>query len=266
MNFVGEIDRQPDRADAEEALRLLRRWAESADPVEIARLDPAIARLLPGREVGNYPDLSRTYPEGFTPDAEYRASMPDLQNGPSSLIVGAKAQIQHVGISNFRLPVRFHTRDGGDITLETSVTGTVSLIGEKKGINMSRILRSFYAHAERTFSFSVLDAVLQDYKTDHDSVDARLMMRFSFPARVQSLRSGLTGWQYYDIALELVEHDGVRKRIIHLDYVYSSTCPCSLELSEHARQARGQLATPHSQRSVAPANRASAGSVSPSRT
>src|SRR5690606_23948869 len=37
----------------------------------------------------------------------------------------------------------------------------------------------------------------------------------------------------------------------HLDYVYSSTCPCSLELSEHARQFRGQLATPHSQRSVA---------------
>ncbi|MGB0904442.1 MAG: GTP cyclohydrolase I FolE2, partial [Mangrovicoccus sp.] len=31
----------------------------------------------------------------------------------------------------------------------------------------------------------------------------------------------------------------------------SSTCPCSLELSEHARQMRGQLATPHSQRSVA---------------
>ncbi|MCT8329761.1 GTP cyclohydrolase FolE2 [Albidovulum sediminis] len=251
MNFVGEIDREPDRADAEEALRLLRRWAEHADPTEVARLDPAIARLLPGREVGNYPDLSRVYPEGFRADAAYRASMPDLQNGPSSLIVGAKAQIQHVGISNFRLPIRFHTRDGGDITLETSVTGTVSLIGEKKGINMSRIMRSFYAHAERTFSFSVLEAVLSDYKTDHDSVDARLMMRFSFPARVESLRSGLSGWQYYDLALELMEREGARKRIIHLDYVYSSTCPCSLELSEHARQARGQLATPHSQRSVA---------------
>ncbi len=44
---------------------------------------------------------------------------------------------------------------------------------------------------------------------------------------------------------------GVRTRIAHLDYVYSSTCPCSLELSEHARATRGQLATPHSQRSVA---------------
>jgi GTP cyclohydrolase IB len=251
MNIIKKISGIPAAEDAAEALAVLRTWAAAADPVEIARLNPAISRLLPGGKVSNYPDLSRVYPEDFRPDATYRASMPDLQNGPSSLIVGARAPIQHVGISNFRLPIRFHNRDGGNITLETSVTGTVSLIGEKKGINMSRIMRSFYAHAERTFSFAVLEAVLEDYKADHDSVDARLMMRFSFPAKVQSLRSGLTGWQYYDIALELMEREGRQKRISHLDYVYSSTCPCSLELSEHARQARGQLATPHSQRSVA---------------
>ena len=76
-------------------------------------------------------------------------------------------------------------------------------------------------------------------------------MRLSYPLRVDSLRSGLSGYQYYDIALELVETAGERLRIVHLDYVYSSTCPCSLELSEHARRERGQLATPHSQRSVA---------------
>ena len=49
----------------------------------------------------------------------------------------------------------------------------------------------------------------------------------------------------------VVDTDGVRQKFVHLDYVYSSTCPCSLELSEHARATRGQLATPHSQRSVA---------------
>ncbi|HQU69454.1 MAG TPA: GTP cyclohydrolase, FolE2/MptA family, partial [Albidovulum sp.] len=150
MNFVHKIGETPGRDEAEEALEILRAWAAAADPVEVARLDPAISRLLPGGKVSNYPDLSRVYPDDFKPDAKYRASMPDLQNGPSSLIVGAKAQIQHVGISNFRLPIRFHTRDGSDVTLETSVTGTVSLIGEKKGINMSRIMRSFYAHAEST--------------------------------------------------------------------------------------------------------------------
>ncbi len=68
---------------------------------------------------------------------------------------------------------------------------------------------------------------------------------------MDSLRSGLSGWQYYDIALEVIEQAGTRLRVMHVDYVYSSTCPCSLELSEHARQTRGRLATPHSQRSVA---------------
>jgi GTP cyclohydrolase I len=252
MNYAApEMTKTPDTDEAKAALDVLRRWAEIADPVEVARLNPAIARLLPGAEISNYPDLSRSYPHDFVPNAEYKCMMPDLQNGPASLIQGARKLIQHVGISNFRLPIRYHTRDGGDLTLETSVTGTVSLEAEKKGINMSRIMRSFYTHAEKTFSFEVIEAALDDYKADLESLDARIEMSFSFPTRIRSLRSGLEVYQYYNIALELVEHRGERRKFIHLDYVYSSTCPCSLELSEHARQARGQLATPHSQRSVA---------------
>jgi GTP cyclohydrolase I len=237
--------------EAADALALLRQWAAGVTDEEIAALDPLVSRLVPGKEVSNYPALALAYPEEFEVDEIYKASMPDLQNGPSSLIKGAKRAIQHVGISNFRLPIRFRTRDSDDLTLETSVTGTVSLDAEKKGINMSRIMRTFYKHAEETFSFEVIDAALDAYKIDLDSFDARIMMRTSFPMKVDSLRSGLAGYQYYDIALELIETDGVRKKIVHLDYVYSSTCPCSLELSEHARQFRGQLATPHSQRSVA---------------
>ncbi len=246
-----DFDRELTRDEAAQALALLRHWAGQVSEAEVAALDPLVARLVPGREVSNYPALARAYPEDFEADEVYKASMPDLQNGPSSLIKGVKRAIQHVGISNFRLPIRFHARDNGDLTLETSVTGTVSLEAEKKGINMSRIMRTFYKHAEETFSFEVIDAALDAYKTDLESFDARIMMRTSFPTKVESLRSGLQGYQYYDIALELIEADGVRKKIVHLDYVYSSTCPCSLELSEHARQFRGQLATPHSQRSVA---------------
>ncbi len=250
-----DLNRDLTHEDAAEALALLRNWAGQVTDEEVAALDPLVSRLVPGREVSNYPALARAYPEEFEVDDVYKASMPDLQNGPSSLIKGAKRAIQHVGISNFRLPIRFHTRSGkavgDDLTLETSVTGTVSLEAEKKGINMSRIMRTFYKHAEETFSFEVIDAALDAYKTDLDSFDARIMMRMSFPMKVNSLRSGLVGYQYYDIALELIEAGGQRKKIVHLDYVYSSTCPCSLELSEHARQFRGQLATPHSQRSVA---------------
>ena len=240
----------PERDEAEAALDLLRRWAKQASTTEIIELDPSVARLVPGK-AADYPSFNRDYPEEFAVDAAYKDTLPDLQNGPSSLIRGANQQIQHVGISNFRLPIRYHTRDGSDLTLETSVTGTVSLDADRKGINMSRIMRSFYKQAERTFSFEVIEAALEAYITDLDSFDARIQMRFSFPMKIGSLRSGLEGYQYYDIALELVQTQGVRKKIIHLDYVYSSTCPCSLELSEHARSTRQQLATPHSQRSVA---------------
>lgn len=246
-----DLTHEPTREDAEAALQLLRTWAGQATHVEVAELEPSIARLLPEGVQDDYPDLARVYPEGFKVDPAYRDTLPDLQNGPESLIKGAKQQIQHVGISNFRLPIRFRTRAGADLQLETSVTGTVSLEAEKKGINMSRIMRTFYRHAEESFSFDVIERALDDYKADLESFDARIQLRFSFPMKLGSLRSGLEGYQYYDIALELVERDGVRSQIVHLDYVYSSTCPCSLELSEHARRERGQLATPHSQRSVA---------------
>ena len=116
-----------------------------------------------------------------------------------------KTDIQHVGISNFRLPIRFRTRDGGEVQLETSVTGSVSLEADRKGINMSRIMRSFYKHAETPFSFEVIGAVLDSYLADLDSYDARIMMRFRYPMLKRSLRSGLEGYQYYDVALEMAK-------------------------------------------------------------
>jgi len=243
----GVGDGRPSRDEVEAAARTLLRWAGS-EATEIGAAD--ISALLAGAGAP-YPALNRSYPSAFVADPGYPGTLPDLQNGPESLIKGARAGIQHVGISNFRLPVRFRTREGGEVQLETSVTGSVSLEADRKGINMSRIMRSFYKHAETQFSFEVIGAVLDSYLADLDSYDARIMMRFRYPMLKRSLRSGLEGWQYYDVALEMTKTAEATQRVVHLDYVYSSTCPCSLELSEHARRTRNQIATPHSQRSVA---------------
>ena len=242
------VEKLPDEKDVIEAMRVLRNWVANSEKAVLSTPDAAVlARVLPS----TYPKLSSSYQKDFLADATYLQQMPDLQNGPSSLIRGENRQIQHVGISNFRLPIKYQVRDGGDKLLETSVTGTVSLEADKKGINMSRIMRSFYKHSEKLFSFDVIASTLDDYKRDLESFDARIQMRMSFPIKLESLRSGLSGYQFYDIALELIDMGGRRTKILHLDYVYSSTCPCSLELSEHARRYRNQLATPHSQRSVA---------------
>lgn len=214
--------------------------------------DPRADRDDPRKnDICEYPEYSRCYPTEFTPDASYHASLPDLQNGPASLICGARREIQHVGISNFRRPMKFRTQANDLLQLEVSVTGTVSLDADRKGINMSRIMRSFYAAADGVVSRKMLEDVIAAYKRDLDSHDAQIQLKFAYPVLKSSLRSGLAGYQYYDVALEHLSQGDRTQHIWHLDYVYSSTCPCSLELSEHARMTRNQLATPHSQRSRA---------------
>jgi GTP cyclohydrolase I len=183
---------------------------------------------------------------------EHRHSLPDTQNCDASAILGANVPILQVGISNFRLPLRYMTARGEPLTLETSVTGTVSLGADRKGINMSRIMRIFYEFKERVFTPELLEDILIDYKKRIGSSRARIKLGFNYPMIKTSLRSGLEGYQYYEAAYEGVLDDlGRFRKLIHFDFVYSSACPCSSDLSEHARITRDQYAIAHSQRSKA---------------
>ena len=197
-------------------------------------------------------EVKREYDSHYRPNKQDIAKFPDLQNGPSSLIQGSNVEIQQVGIHNFRLPLKYRTRDNGIIELETKVTGTVSLEAHKKGINMSRIMRSFYQFKNETFSIDRLEDVLSSYQSDLKSFDSKINLRFSYPILQKSLRSENEGYQYYNVSLEgNLDKNGILKKIIHFDFVYSSACPCSFELSEFARNERNRAVVPHSQRSVA---------------
>ena len=196
--------------------------------------------------------IKRYYDPTFTVTPEYRQSLPDVQNGPSSLIEGSNVPIQQVGISGFKMPLTYLKRSGDKITLETSVDAYVSLDAGKKGINMSRLLRTFYEFKDEVFSLDVLPYVLKRYRDELDSKDSYIQMSFNYPMIQDSLRSDLQGYQYYKVALEAQMDDQARVRqFIHLGFEYSSACPCSFELAEHARETRGVAAIPHSQRSEA---------------
>lgn len=208
--------------------------------------------VIGGQYADGYIPPIRVYDNNLKADESYISTLPDLQNGPSSLIQGAAVPIQQVGIHNFRLPLKYQTRDNGDIVLETSVTGTVSLEAHKKGINMSRIMRSFYDYKDKQFSINVIEEVLNSYKSKLNSFDARIMMKLSYPIIQRSLRSDNEGYQYYDVTLEGdLNEKGEFKKYIHFDFVYSSACPCSYELSQHAEKYRNRATVSHSQRSVA---------------
>lgn len=194
--------------------------------------------------------LRRGYDKGFKPSSDYLGRLPDIMDA-SDAIQGARVAIQQVGVSNFRIPLR-HRIAGRTLELETRVTGTVSLEASQKGINMSRILRSFYEESGPVFTLDRLGAVLARYRADHQALQARIRLAFAFPLSRPSLRSGLKGVQYYDGALEgVLSADGRFRRFVELDFLYSSACPCSAELAEHARNERGVYAVPHSQRSCA---------------
>ena len=146
----------PQRSDS---LDTLRQWLSEGGKRKLTEEElVAVKCLLPKKE--DYPVFNTEYPHDFEVNKDYASRMPDLQNGPAAMIKGSRQSIQHVGISNFRLPLKFRKKDGGELTLETSVTGSVSLDADKKGINMSRIMRSFYKYSESTFSFEVIESAL----------------------------------------------------------------------------------------------------------
>lgn len=206
----------------------------------------------PNQSSASAPKLSKVYDSDFVLTDEYRAALPDMQNADSQQIYGANVPILKVGISNFRLPLSYITPSSDTLTLETSVTGTVSLEANQKGINMSRIMRVFYTYQERIFTPDLLNEILLQYKEEINAHRAQLKLSFEYPILKPSLRSGLEGWQYYRSAYEgRVDELNRFRKYIHFDFIYSSACPCSSELSEHARGNRDVYGIPHSQRSTA---------------
>ena len=201
---------------------------------------------------GSPPRIKRGYDAAFRASPAYRASLPDMMEVAHDPTLGTNVPIQQVGVSNFKLPLKYRTKKGEILTLETSITGTVSLEAELKGINMSRIVRSFYEHKDQVFTGERMGRILKSYLRRVESKDARLKVSFSYPLLQKSLRSGLEGYQFYEVAFEgVMTRDGRYRRFIHFDFVYSSACPCSAELTEDARARRGAYGVPHSQRSKA---------------
>jgi GTP cyclohydrolase I len=201
---------------------------------------------------GKEPPIKRAYDRKFRSSPAYRASLPDMMEVAHETVRGVHIPIQQVGIHNFKLPLKYRTKAGKILTLETSVTGTVSLEADLKGINMSRIMRSFYEHKDGVTTGEWMGKILKGYLRKVETKDARLKIAFSYPMLRESLRTGLQGYQFYNVAFEgVMTRDGSYRRFIHFDFVYSSACPCSAELAEHARDQRGTYGVPHSQRSKA---------------
>nr|ADI22738.1 uncharacterized conserved protein [uncultured verrucomicrobium HF0500_27H16] len=194
----------------------------------------------------------RNYDESFSTSEDYRSTLPDIQNSAEHTIQGADVPVAQVGSSNFRLPLQIKGDAGESRTVEAGVTGTVSLKAGDKGINMSRVMRTFYSFKDEVFTLERLETVLRKFQETLGEDEAFLQIHFAYPLVKPSLRSGLEGFQFYDVAfLGRIGDNGKFRKYLQLDYIYSSTCPCSSSLVEHALDQRNAYGIPHSQRSTA---------------
>lgn len=198
-------------------------------------------------------DLKRFYDKDFVPSQEYLDSMPDLQN---SEFVGIP--IEFVGIQNYKIPLTIKQKDGGTQQVLAYIYGEVDCGSDSKGINMSRLGRSFFKSKDDIFDINHLEKVLRDYKKDLVSLDAHILINFQYYLWLPALRSRKKdgspegGYQFYNITFDAnMDKNGEFKKIMHVDFIYQSLCPCSTALAEHAALTRNIYGAPHNQRSIA---------------
>ena len=214
------------------------------------------------------PDLIFRYDEGHYPlDNE----IPDPQVNPT--IPGALIPIQKVGIAPVDLPVRVLRRDGGEQVLQTEASLYCSLEDtQAKGLNLSRLYLVMHETIENHLSLEGIQGALENMARKQGSKHAYCKLRFKYPWEQEALRSRpdlkegeegilfdgklvskdkFVGHIAYRSELEGQYHEGEGfKFFLTVDYVYSSTCPCSFELAHDAREKRQAAANAHSQRSI----------------
>lgn len=198
-------------------------------------------------------DLIRSYDKDFVPSKEYLDSMPDLQNGEFKGI-----PIEFVGISGMRVPVRIKQRSGGDQEVLATVSGMVDVDSHRAGLNMSRIYRQLGMGENEVFDINRTEEILRRYKKSQQSLDAHILINFKYRIWQESLRSVNDdgskpgGWYYINCTIDTnIDKNDEFKKILWIDYIYSSTCPCSTELTFMNMYERDHWGAPHSQRSVA---------------
>lgn len=223
------------------------------------------------------PHLKFEYDAGFYPED---SELPDPQIDP--FIPGKRVNLNKVGVNGVDLPMKFLRRDGTveNLHVKASLYGSLDN-PNAKGLNLSRFPIIMHDEIANHLSIDGLKGVLNKLQAKQGSDSVYCKLRFKYPWTQEALRTRqeLTipegddptqhpdffkevdgvylstkkaiGYIFYDCILEAQWHNGGYKFFLTVDYVYSSTCPCSFELAQDATQKRGQAANGHSQKSIA---------------
>ena len=194
-----------------------------------------------------------TYDEDF-----YTDDLPDPQIDP--VLPGARVPLKKVGIAPVDLPVRLRSRSGGDDKLLQAEASLYCSLDDPmaKGLNLSRLYLIMHEKIKDQLSLDGMEDALKELAVGQGVKNAYCKLRFKYPMYQEALRTRKKdgsgdkqrGHIAYKTELEGQYKDGEYQWFLTIDYVYSSTCPCSFELAHDAREKRNAAANAHSQRSI----------------
>tara|TARA_A100001391_G_C5058222_1_gene275309 strand:+ start:487 stop:1401 length:915 start_codon:yes stop_codon:yes gene_type:complete len=192
------------------------------------------------------PDLIFTYDNDHIP-----SDLPDPQIDP--IIPGVRVPLKKVGIAPVDLPVKLMRRNGSSQILQAEASLYCSLDDiNAKGLNLSRLYLLMHDKIKDKLSLEGIKEALTELAEKQGSNNAFCKLRFKYPWTQDSLRSDLQGHIAYKTVLDgSYSKENGYKFYLTIEYVYSSTCPCSFELAYDARTKREAAANAHSQRSIA---------------
>lgn len=198
------------------------------------------------------PDLVFKYDEEYYPNDN---DLPDPQINP--IIPGAKVKLRKVGIAPVDLPIIVKRKDGTSQVLQSEASLYCSLDDPNaKGLNLSRLYLIMHEKIRDHLTIDGIRDALKELAEKQGSKSAYCKLRFKYPWHQEALRSRdndnnkLIGHICYNSEIEGQYHNGKYRFFLTVDYVYSSTCPCSFELANNAREKRNAAANAHSQRSI----------------
>lgn len=219
-------------------------------------------------------DLIFNYNKDFYPNDN---ELPDPQINP--VLPGANVPLDKVGIAPVDIPIRVLRREGGSQELQAQASLYCSLDDTNaKGLNLSRLYVLMHETIKDHLTIDGIKNTLKEMAEKQGVSNAYCKLRFKYPWTQKALRSRepLTdreeqegrfeqlddgtkislrkkeGHIAYNVVLEGRYHkndSSPYRFFLTVEYVYSSTCPCSFELAYDAREKREAAANAHSQRS-----------------
>lgn len=174
--------------------------------------------------------------------------LPDVQATKPNIPIS----INQVGVEGLDIPFILELKDKS-IKYSPIITSTslrCFLDSDKKGISMSRCIRTLKNYMNYPLKQRLIKKILFEFKDILESNNIYIKLKFKFPIFRHSIITNDTFPVYYNAFFEGKLIDDVFHFYQGIKIQYASYCPCSAELSEHLK-CNGSNGFPHNQRSFA---------------